>query len=226
MRFLFRALILVAICSGAASAATVNWTGPATGNWSVASNWTPSGIPNFSNDVVIPAGVTTTVDLSIPINSLTSAGNVIITGQGTLFTSSVTMTGQLTLSGGTLASATLNTGTGGSYVCTGTNSTISGVTIATGTILDLSQINGTQLTVINSLTINGTMKVGSADGTRFAILSAADTQTWSGSGSILFGNTLSNQITLVATNMTLTTGVTIHGQSGQFNASNTGTTLA
>ena len=39
-----------------------SWNGGASGDWGVAANWEPAGVPKAGNDVTIPAGLSITVD--------------------------------------------------------------------------------------------------------------------------------------------------------------------
>ncbi|SHL55776.1 Purple acid Phosphatase, N-terminal domain [Flavobacterium flevense] len=56
-------------------AATKTYTGANNGNWSTASNWSPSGVPNGTDDVIIPSGKIVVLDvLSVAANSITVSG--------------------------------------------------------------------------------------------------------------------------------------------------------
>ena len=82
--------------------------------------------------------------------------------------------------------------------------------------LDMGSVFGAKMTVTSGLTLNGTILLGSADGSDVGTLTAQGTQTWSGTGSILFGgsDTTSLAISSGAT-LTLGAGLTVHGQSGE-----------
>jgi hypothetical protein len=52
---------VVVACAPAALAQTKTWTGATSNDWSVATNWSPSGVPTATSDVLIPAGSTPVV---------------------------------------------------------------------------------------------------------------------------------------------------------------------
>src|SRR5262249_16961675 len=113
--------------------------------------------------------------------------------------------------GGTLANATVQAGT--TITVGDSSSTLAGVTLD-GT-LDMASA-ASRLTVTSGMTLNGTILLGAADGSESSGLKAEGAQTWSGTGSVLFGGTINNwlQVSDGAT-LTLGAGLTVHGQSGQ-----------
>ena len=70
--------------------ATKTWAGGATGNWNVASNWSPSGVPATGDDVIInTSGCDVTLDVHIGggqtntgLNSLTITSGLLDTNDG------------------------------------------------------------------------------------------------------------------------------------------------
>ncbi len=84
---LFRALMLCAVLSLALTNAFAQnspkyWSGPYNGDWNVAANWTPPGVPGLNNDVTI---YTTGGDYVHLINSgLAEVGTLTIGGGGQL----------------------------------------------------------------------------------------------------------------------------------------------
>jgi len=170
--------------------------------------------------------VTTTVDQPFLLTSLTTSGGVVIAGQGTLVvTQGIHVTGgQLKLAGGILQGA-VTTSAGGTFVGTSAGGTLNNVAIAIGTTFDLTQVSGATCTVSGGLTVDGTITLGSSDGARTARLLSSATQTWAGSGSIVFGGSTGDIIQFIADSTTLTNQVTIRGQSGQFFSQNTATAL-
>jgi filamentous hemagglutinin family protein len=104
--------------------ASVAWVGGASGNWSLASNWTGGAIPDYANvaAVTIPAGDTVTYDSGVPgattLTTLTSSGNLVMSA-GTLST-----TGNLSTAGYQQTGGMLNVG--GSLMI---NSVSGGVTL-------------------------------------------------------------------------------------------------
>ncbi len=73
-------VVLLSLMGGLASADmyTATYTGTNYGRWEVSGNWTPEGVPAVTNDVVIPAGKTVTLDASAEINSLSIAANAVL----------------------------------------------------------------------------------------------------------------------------------------------------
>jgi hypothetical protein len=120
--------------------------------------------------------------------------------------------GIVQLGGGTINGGTL----AGTLVGTTSGETLKGVTIA-GT-LDLTNTSGNYVYVRNSLTVNGTVSVGNGGGTTYGGLYFFNTQTVNGSGSIVLGGSTSNTMQVYSANSTVTlaSGLTFHGKSGQF----------
>lgn len=52
----------------------IAYTLSVTGNWNVATNWTPNGIPGVADDVTVPAALTVTVSANADINNITLQG--------------------------------------------------------------------------------------------------------------------------------------------------------
>ncbi|MFE3847058.1 T9SS sorting signal type C domain-containing protein [Flavobacterium sp. LB3P45] len=77
------------------------------GNWNVAANWTPNGVPTLTDDVIIPSGKTVTVTANA------SANNLVIIGTGVLTVNNgitLTVYGNVNIDSG----AQFNSGTGNS----------------------------------------------------------------------------------------------------------------
>ena len=80
---LLRALVFCAVLSLTlvnAYGQTKTWVGPNTGsNWNTATNWSPAGLPGYTDDVVIYHPTGDSVNLNpgtAAINSLTLGGSV------------------------------------------------------------------------------------------------------------------------------------------------------
>jgi MYXO-CTERM domain-containing protein len=85
-----------------AHAATKTWAGTGTSPWSTAGNWTPSGVPAATDDVVLPAGAKPTLGSAVTVNSITYTGTA---GGGSI--SANALDGTLTIgAGGITASNT------------------------------------------------------------------------------------------------------------------------
>jgi uncharacterized repeat protein (TIGR01451 family) len=150
-------------------ATAVHWINSSGGNWNTGSNWSGGSVPTASNDVVIDAAGTYTVNLDVnpAFNSLTIGGGA--TGTQTLdlgFSHDVTFTnpGTVTASGA-ITFATGRLLGAGSLTVNGTMNWISDgeiqttVTIASGATLNISG-SGTRYlnggTINNSGTVNWT----------------------------------------------------------------------
>jgi hypothetical protein len=107
-------LLLMILCSNTVRAAVITWTNPNSGNWSVATNWSPSLVPG-STDI---ASITPTNNLQVTLDA-----NVIVAGlslsTATLYPSSYSLTvnGAFVWSGGTI-----NNNGGGNLTLNGASS--------------------------------------------------------------------------------------------------------
>jgi hypothetical protein len=115
-----------------AQAATYTWANTAGGNWSVAANWSPNGVPSSSDTAKITAvgTYTVTLDENANVNNLTigGAGSGAQTLQGNSF--NVTATSALINSGGILIMTNGTTLFGTYVVDSGAVLTVSGATLA------------------------------------------------------------------------------------------------
>jgi len=108
--------------------ATKTWAGGATGNWNVASNWSPSGVPATGDDVIInTSGCDVTLDVHIGggqtntgLNSLTITSGLLDTNDGSNRMLTVDeavdigTAGDLDLNGSDVSFGTLNVANGAS----------------------------------------------------------------------------------------------------------------
>lgn len=116
------------------------------GNWSVAANWSTGTVPNLTDNVTIPNGLTVTVNAGAACNNITiqSGGTVNYSGANTL-----QVYGDWTNNG------TYNGGTNGIVEFTGaSNAIISGTT-------NFEELRITKGSLNTTLTINGTTTVTS-----------------------------------------------------------------
>ena len=63
--------ILLGIASRSAHAVTKTWDGSSSTSWNVAANWSPSGVPGSSDDVLLldsPYNVALVMDLTTSVN--------------------------------------------------------------------------------------------------------------------------------------------------------------
>ncbi len=70
MRTLYSILLLLCVTL-ISSAQVKTWIGPNNGSWGDMNNWSPTGVPNGSNDVIIPSGSVVIVDVNAGADSLT-----------------------------------------------------------------------------------------------------------------------------------------------------------
>ncbi len=74
------AALAVAPAASAAAPCTKTWSGSATGDWSLGTNWTPEGVPGAADVVCVGPGTDTTVDAAFTIATLRSEGIVRTSG--------------------------------------------------------------------------------------------------------------------------------------------------
>ncbi len=76
----------------------VLWTGPSSGDWATAGDWSSGAVPNSSSTVYIPAGDTVTIDTAnASINSLSDSGSLVVYAYSLTIASASTIAGTLTL---------------------------------------------------------------------------------------------------------------------------------
>ena len=142
------------------------WTGSASGNWSVAANWSPSGVPASSQNTALTFGATANPTMSDDIS-------------GTFILNQMTFNAgdpAYSLTGGALA---FQTSTGAVLPSIALNSANS-VSI------------GDAVTLTNSLTVSGTGNLtfgGAIGGAGGLIMSSSGTLTLSGSSNSYMGGT-------------------------------------
>lgn len=138
--------IAASFCSAAMHAATI--TATVSGNWSSASTWsggTPGSTVSTDN-IVIPAGITVTMDMSVQMTGLLSSLSVNGTLMSSAATNSLTVTSLSTLSGnGSMTLHYLELGATGGMSFSGTASINKFVTSATS--LNLAS----QITLMDTL---------------------------------------------------------------------------
>src|SRR5262249_21068180 len=134
--------------------ATISWTGPASGDWEAAANWTDTSsgahrLPILTDDVFVGSGNTVTHSTgSDTIHSLLSNGALALSGGALTDTTTLEVTGTFTLRGGTLNQATVVADT--TITGTGSGGTLGGVTLQG--ILDLRTNSGASVSVSGGLT--------------------------------------------------------------------------
>ncbi len=96
--FSFRhfAILLVTILFGINESRATTKTAILSGDWSLAINWSPLGVPQASDDVVIVTGITVTISSNQSINSVTVNSGATLTWSNS---STLTIDGNLMVSG-------------------------------------------------------------------------------------------------------------------------------
>lgn len=89
--------ILVLVQSTCFSQKTYTGT---SGNWNVAANWTPSGVPTATDDVIIPSGKTVAITVNASVKSLTISGAVTLADNLVLTIGTNTVFGNFTVNSG------------------------------------------------------------------------------------------------------------------------------
>jgi hypothetical protein len=189
-------------------AASYTWANIAGGNWNVAANWSPNGVPGGADS----AAMTTTGSYTVTVNDTESIGALTLgasTADGTVQT--------LKLSSGTFTVNNPSTGT-----AQGTLS-ISGATLTgAGALILAGPLNGTAGTINAKVQFNGGALSGSMD--LDGALVNSGTLAWNGN-LFMAGGVLTNLGTI---NLAAGSGAIFEGgltdidNEGQFNVSGTG----
>ncbi len=155
-----------------------------------------------------------------------SGGTVIVdgtldnTGNGLVLDGN---TGTWVLSGGTIVGGSIEPGLAGAELRYGGNSTLNGVTVNTD--MNMSENYSLTVTLVNGLTLNGTATMGAAGSYgRFLV---NNDMTIDGTGEIVLGNasTVSGITPNSNVDMTIESGITIHGGRGTIGANVSGRTV-
>jgi Malectin domain len=184
--------------------------------------WSNAGTINVNNCTLNLGGLFTLPGMG-NFNQSANTVNLI----GTLDNTGTTLalspaTGSWILDGGTLENGTLTETDGAELVFT-TSGTLDGVTVDGN--LDLAASSGGQAgqaaaaDVVNGLVLNGTAYIGNAAGTAVAALYFANTETLSGTGTVVFGASNSDEmggsgIWFAPTTLTIGAGITIYASVG------------
>ncbi|HEV3298088.1 MAG TPA: malectin domain-containing carbohydrate-binding protein [Planctomycetaceae bacterium] len=196
----------------------VTWTGKGNDNlWNDGNNWNSGAVPQSTDDVTISTAAGTTIQVattSVTIHSLNTNAAINVASGITFSSPTISASANFKLAGGTLKGGTFTGMNGAELVMSSTGGTLNGVTINGN--LDLSQAVGATAYVTNNLVLNGTLNLGNAAGTTYGQLFFTNTQTLSGTGTVLFGPNTDNYFDLdnASTTLTIGSGITIAGSSG------------
>lgn len=183
------------LLTGMIASAQKTWDGSSSNNWNTANNWTPSGVPTATDDVIIPNGFNVTVNTAAVCASLT------ISGGNTDNTLTISAGQSLTVGGAVIINAGTGTGGGGddkiiavgsaSFTCgsltiasTSDDAIDSEITISTGTVTVNGDItmNGTAARNAIRFTGNGNLYVKGSISSGGDIVPSTGTVRYSGSG--------------------------------------------
>ncbi len=167
------------------------WTSSGTlqdsgGSLNVYGSWTDTG-PITVNGGTVSVEGTGTIDAGF------SGGGGTVNFDGTLDDAGTTLgldgaAVSYVLNGAAIDGGTVSMTDGATLVGiynSGNGGTLSGVTLD-GT-LDLASINGANVAVTGGLTLNGTIDIGSASNTTYGRLNFVGTESFAGTGSVVFG---------------------------------------
>ena len=154
---------------------TVNWIGPDGGNWDTPANWSPAGIPNSTENVVInPASAETIVhgtnqsDSVLSLSTNSNATLKITAGSLSLGAGSSSLGGPVTVEPGATLSVAANV-----PVVLGTNQTLTdngSMTFSQGDTVNVSGYYGTGQIVVNgSLSVTGTTFVNGGNTSQIVV---------------------------------------------------------
>jgi hypothetical protein len=168
-------------------AADVFWANPAGGNWNVATNWSPVGVPAAGDNVFITAAGTYTVTLNVSatVGSLTVGGS-----SGTQRLTNSTTANMLTLNGPGLIAADGVLGMTAGTVTGPGELTVQGRFLWNG-----GTLSGLGRTVVSA---NGSLEIGGAAAKTLSgrALVNSGRITWTGTGNIAFGvGVITNEVT-------------------------------
>jgi CARDB/Immunoglobulin domain len=180
--------------------------------------WINSGTIDATNGTVTLGGSYILADFGT-FNAISNT--IYLTGTldntNTTFVLDPQVSGTWVLDGGTILGGTVQTTNGASLIVQGTSSTMNGVTM-NGTLDVGNTYNEAGLTVLNGLTLNGTMLMGNPTNANWGAVNFSGTQTFGGTGTVIFGNQnpYYNSLFLgtAGTTLTIGSGITITGQNG------------
>ncbi|WP_343695972.1 T9SS sorting signal type C domain-containing protein [Flavobacterium sp.] len=164
-------------------AQTKTWTGSSNSNWNTSGNWSPSGVPDNTYDVVIPSGTSN----SPVINANATAKSLNISGILTIGNSNADRT--ITVSG----NVTINTG--GQFITAGDGGNILNVS---GNITNSGTFNMNIGTATATTVLNGANQSFNTTNFYALTLSGSGTKTFTSTGATTIANTLTINSGIVA----------------------------
>jgi RHS repeat-associated protein len=140
----------------------VTWTGPSGGDWNNANNWSPTGVPNYQDDVQIDSSTPLTVNIdsgnqSVESLELAATGTLAVSGGSLTVANGAMIDGTLQLSGSPTLTGSF---TGGAA----SSATYSGNVLTTGqqgATFDFPNLVWSSGTISGTITNAGTLTVSS-----------------------------------------------------------------
>jgi|GEM_PF-3055088 len=166
-----------------------------------------------------------TINLVGTLNNGGTTLNLAPVSTSSLAGSTFTEPGPWFVRGGTIIGGAVADATGAFLTLTGSGGMLSGVTIPTGSVLDATQVGNATANITLGLVLNGTAELGAAGNTNFyGRLDFYGSQTLSGTGSVVYGISVSNWLeefdTQGAATLTIGSGITVQGGNGRITWSN------
>lgn len=240
-------LMFTGLFSGNLQAQTNTWTGGSNSNWGTAWNWSLNQVPTASHDVVIPNGVTSTINVNVTAvcKSLTMNGGGTANTLTITSSNSLTVTNGITLGAGTGSNdhKTLNVNAGTltaasiTMTATGSSNRQTRVIVSTGTVnisgnISMGANNFFNFTSIGRLNIGGNIAGGTLNpGTGTVNFVGSAHQVITGSGTSNFYNVTinktatSNSIVNSGNAMQIANSLTVTTGSLYLDATNTNTVV-
>ena len=188
--------------------------------------WSNSGSITVTNSTLDLGGVFTLAGMGV----IGQSGDIVnlvgtLNNTGTTLALNAT-TGSWNLEEGILENGTLTETGGAELVFTGWGGTLNGVTVdgnldLTGTLAGQRANTEVYANVLDGLTLNGTAYLGDAAGSFYGVLDFNDTETLSGTGTVVFGKNGQNALSSIdlytvdnLESLTIGPGITVHGSVG------------
>jgi len=195
-------------------------------NFTSTTDWSNSGSITVTNSTLDLGGVFTLAGMGV----ISQSGDI-VNLVGTLDNTGTTLalnaaTGSWNLEEGILENGTLTETGGAELVFTGWGGTLNGVTVdgnldLTGTLTGQRVNTEVYANVLDGLTLNGTAYLGDAAGSFYGVLDFNDTETLSGTGTVVFGKNGQNALSSIdlytvdnLESLTIGPGITVHGSVG------------
>ncbi|NMH28170.1 MopE-related protein [Flavobacterium silvaticum] len=163
-----RILLLIAFVLSISAQAQKTWNGSADSSWNVGANWTPSGIPDDTDDVIIPTGSTVNLNVNTSIKSLSLQGTAVLDINANLaFSDASSFSGTSTVNwnSNSIAANGVLSASGTINFITGNTKYLSGILNNSGTINSMEGVFYLQAATVNN---SGTIDFQGTYGTTYS----------------------------------------------------------